>query len=178
LGEKISIIKIAFILLIVVGGILISIDWTTLKSQSFNFRTFIKGLPWALLCLLLHAIYFPLLSVLTANGHWEFKLFGIKIFAVVILIIIFVLIKKVKFQITGIRLLAGTLLGFLEVLGWIGLSLASSNSTGSIAIILALSQAPIVTPIAGIVLLKEKFALMQFVGLVFVIIGVTALTLV
>jgi len=178
LNERVGIIKILFILLMILGAILISIDWSNLKNRKLSLKSFTKGSQWALLCLVLHAIYFPALGNLTSKGNWEFKLLIIKIFAVIILFIIFVVIKKSKFVLTKNKILAGSLLGFLEIIGWIGLSFASNNSKGMIAIIITIgSSSPLITAIGARVLLKEKLHNIQYLGILVVIVGLTLVTL-
>lgn len=179
LGETVSLLSASFITLLVIGAILIGLDWDKLKLKKLGKDSFIKGLPWALLSLIVHAIYFPALGNLTASGQWEFKLLGIKAFALIILAITYIVIKKSKFVLTKNKLIAGTILGFLEVLGWIGLSYSSSNSTGMIAIIVALgSSAPLVTAIIARVYLKEKLHFMQYIGIMIVVIGLTLIALI
>ncbi|GEM_PF-1586268 len=178
LGEVIGINKILYIILMVVGAILISIDWSSFKGKRFSIKNFTKGLPWAILCLLLHAIYFPALGGLTASGNWEFKLLGIRIFVVMILTILFVIIQKQRFELTRKKVYAGILLGFLELVGWVGLSYASSNTIGIIAIIVALgSSSPLVTAIGARFYLKERLHTMQYVGIIIVVIGLTLIAI-
>ena len=179
LGDMIGVEKVGFIVLMAIGAIFIGLNWQEFKSKKLGLNSFMKGLPWALLSLLIHSIYFPALGNLTASGQWEFKLLGIKIFAVIILWIIFLAIKKSKFILTKGKIIAGTLLGFLEVLGWIGLSYASSNSTGMIAIIVALgSSTPLVTAIVARFYLNEKLHIMQYVGIITVVVGLTLIAIV
>ena len=171
-NEKITLLKVFFTLLMVIGVILISIDWTSIKTSKFGYNSFTKGLPWAILCLLIHSLYFPALGNLTSSGDWQFKLLGIKIFAIIFIFLIFVVFKKTKFEFTRNRLIAGALLGFLEIMGWVGLSFASSNTTGMIAIIIALgSSAPLITAIVAKYYLKENLHKMQYFGIVTVIVG-------
>lgn len=179
LNESIGYGKIFSIFLLVIGAILISIDWENFRTQRLSTNSFMKGLPWALLCLLIHAIYFPALGNLTSTGMWEVKLLGIKIFASMILIVLFVFIKRSEFVLTKEKVFAGTLLGLLEVIGWVGLSYASSNSTGIIAIIVALgSSAPLVTAIIARIYLKEKLNILQYLGILTVVIGLTLIALI
>lgn len=179
LEEQVSSSKVFFIFLLVIGAIIIGLDWNNLKTKKLGLKSFEKGLPWAIFSLFVHAIYFPALGNLTSTGEWEFKLLGIKVFAVIILLIIFLIIRKSEFKLTKDRIIAGTILGFLEIVGWIGLSYASSNSAGMIAIIVALgSSAPLVTSIVAKFYLKEKLNFMQYVGILIVVVGLTLIALV
>lgn len=178
LHEAVHFLTIVYILLLVFGAILISIDWADIKLNKFNKQSFSKGLPWALLSLLIHSIYFPSLGNVTSSGNWEIKLLIVKIFASIILFTWFVLIKKSKFILTKSKIWAGILLGLLEVVGWIGLSYASSNSIGLIAVIVALgSSAPLVTAIVARIYLKEKLHPFQYLGIIIVVVGLTLIAL-
>lgn len=178
LHEAVHFLTIVYILLLVFGAILISIDWADIKLNKFNKQSFSKGLPWALLSLLIHSIYFPSLGNVTSSGNWEIKLLIVKIFASIILFTWFVLIKRSKFVLTKNKILAGILLGLLEVVGWIGLSYASSNSIGLIAVIVALgSSAPLVTAIVARIYLKEKLHPFQYLGIIIVVVGLTLIAL-
>ncbi|MFS8130871.1 MAG: EamA family transporter [Candidatus Dojkabacteria bacterium] len=179
LHETVLPVKILFIILMVVGAIILVIDWNEVRKNGFDKKDLIKGLPWVLLCLLLHAIYFPALGNLTADGFWEFKLLGIKIFAFLILIVYFFVIQKNTVQGGKSRIGLGISLGLLEVLGWIGLSWASGNTVGQIAIIVAVgSSAPLVTAIVARVFLKEKLSWIQYFGVFLIFICLTAIALI
>lgn len=168
-GEIVAPVKVIFIILMVVSAIALGIDWNLVRKNGFDKKDLVKGLPWVILCLLLHAVYFPALGNLTASGFWEFKLLGIKFFALLILIVWFFVIQKNNVQGGKSRIVLGILLGLLEVLGWVGLSWASGNTVGQIAIIVVLgSSAPLVTAIVARLFLKEKLSWIQY-GAVFVI---------
>lgn len=175
LNEVIHTNKLIFIFLLVIGAILISIDWKSLKTKRFGLKSFTKGLPWAVLCLLINAIYLPLVGNFTASGNWEFLLFGIKTTTFIFLFILFVVIKRVKIEMHPRKLLVASLIGVLSTIGWIGLSFASNNSVGMIGVIVAIGSAwPLVTAIGGRFFLKERLHSMQYAGIIIV---VTALIL-
>jgi len=172
-------IKIGIIVLMVVGAVLVGVDFSGILKNGFDKKDLAKGLPWVLLCLLLHAIYFPALGGLTADSFWQFKLLGIKFFATLILFVIFFVIKKNNFVIDKVKVGFGALLGLLEVIGWIGLSWASGNTVGQIAIIVAIgSAAPLVTALFARIFLKEKLTWIQYAGVILIFICLTAIALI
>lgn len=178
LKEPTTLTRVGLILALVVGAIITGIDWNQVRKDGFDRRDLVKGLPWIILSLLAHAVYFPALSNLTAPGEWEFKLFGIKVFAVVLLFLIFGVIRRQKVTVDRYTARATTLLGFLEVVGWVGVSWASSASTGLTAIIIAIgNSSPLVTAILAFIVLKEKLSKLQYVGIAIMFASVILLAL-
>lgn len=176
--ERFSSLKILAIIMIVIGAIVTSIDFSKVKGGRLSAKSFEKGLGWVLLCLALHAIYFPLLGRFTADGSWELRLFGIKLLGTIILFVLFFVIRKIKFQGGANRLGLGFLLGFLEILGWSGIALASNVSDGMIALIIVIgSSAPIATGILARIFLKEKLNILQYIGVVITVISLAIIAL-
>jgi drug/metabolite transporter (DMT)-like permease len=179
LHEKLSAVKLLAVLMMVVGAIIVSLDWKKLRAEGLSKNSFVKGLGWVLVCLILHSIYFPALGAFTAHGNWETRLLGIKIFATLILFVLFFVVKRNKFAVSKDRIFYTGLLGFLEITGWVGLSYASNNSTGIIAIIVALgSTAPIVTAIFARIFLRERLQILQYCGIVLTIVCTVLLSVV
>lgn len=179
LGEVVSLAQALLILLIVIGALVTGLDWNMILKEKLSRNAFVKGLGWVLICLCLHAIYFPALGNLTAEGSWETRLLGIKVFATIFLAIIFIFLKKERFVLTRKRLSIGFLIGFLEVLGWVGLSYGSNNSEGLIAVIVALGSSGIViTAIFAKIFLKEKIHIVQYFGILLVFLGSIGVSLV
>lgn len=69
LNESIDLLKALLVLLVILGAILTSVDWQGVFKDGLDKKDLVKGLPWILLCLALHVVYFPLLSVYTGEEH-------------------------------------------------------------------------------------------------------------
>lgn len=178
LSEAIAPVKFIFVLLMVIGAIILGIDWQKVKQNGFQRKDLEKGIGWSLLCLALHAIYFPALGSFTGEGNWEFKLLAVKTVAFVLLVVIFFLLQRNKIQPTKDRIGFAILLGVLEVLGWIGIGWAAEGTSGMVGIIVALvSSAPLVTAILARIWLKEKLHPLQYVGIVIIVVGISLLSL-
>lgn len=177
-NERFTPLKIVAIIFIVLGAIVTSIDFEKVRKSGLSMKSFEKGLPWALLCLAFHAVYFPLLGRFAAEGSWETKLLGIKLVGTLILFIFFIIIKRIKFEGGRSRLGLGFMLGFLEVVGWSGIALASSLSEGMIALIIVIgSSAPIATAVLARIFLKERLSLLQYVGVLIIVISLAIIAL-
>lgn len=178
LDQPSSSLQLVFIVLMVIGGIVVSLDWNEVRKQGLQAKDFERGLGWILLCLLIHALYFPILSDFTAEGIWQIKLLGVKFFAVVFLVIIFALIQGQTIRVSMRKLPYVVLLGFLEIMGWVGLSWASNNSEGLTAVIIAIgSSAPIVTAILAYYFLAERISKIQYLGILIIIAALVGLSL-
>jgi len=178
LSQSIVPLKFGAILIIVLGAILVGVDVRSMFNGKLGKYEVVKGLPWVFVCLILHAIYFPALGGFTATGAWEVKLLGIKLTAAVLTLVIFVIFRKARFDLSSRAIKYTALLGLLEVIGWIGVSWASSNSTGLLAVIIAIgSSSTIVTAILARVWLKEKLQFMQYFGILLIVIAITLLAL-
>lgn len=180
LNESITPLKAVLVLLVILGALLTSVDWQGVFKDGFDKKDLVKGLPWILLCLLLHVIYFPLLSVYTGEELWETKLFFVKIISFVIFAGIFlVLRKKNQLKLPQInKMLAPSMAGIFEVIGWIGLSFAYVYAANQVGTVIALgSTSPLFTAIGAYIFLKERLKLLQYLGVVITLIGVIALSM-
>jgi len=178
LSEKLNLIKIGLIVLIVVGAILTSIKWGNVFKDGFDRNDLVRGLPWILLTIIIHAIYFPFLGQFTSSGSWEIRLLIIKMFASILIFSLFFLIQKKKITPPKNKIAFTSLLGLLEVIGWIGFTWTNSVNTGKTAIIIALqSSAALVTAVLAYIFLKERLSKLQYFGILLIIVCVTGLSL-
>src|SRR5690606_14607273 len=136
LGEMVNATQFIWVIILVLGAIITSLDWRKVISDGLDKNDFTKGLGWIILTLLLHAIYFPTLADFTAGNFWYIKLLGIKLVVAGLLIFIFRFLRRSEIKIKQRNIALYTVfLGFLEVIGWLGLSWASTNSEGLTAFI-------------------------------------------
>ena len=177
LGENGDYYKLLSIVLIILGAILTSIDWQGVIRDGFDKRDLAKGLPWVLVTLGLYIVYFPLLSVFMDSGNWEPRLFLIKLFSLVFLIGGFILTSKSQITIPKGKIFSTSLLGVLEVVGWIGLGVAFASTTKQAGSIIALSSiAPLFTAIGAYIFLKERLKSRQYIGVIVTLLGVIGLS--
>lgn len=177
-SEALSLSKIVFILLLVLGGITTSIDWKGVFLDGFDKKDLVKGSGWIAVTTLLHAIYFPLLGQFTSSGAWETKLLFIKLFSAVIIFVFFQIYKKQSLTIPKDRVMFTSLLGLLEVVGWAGFSWASNGTAGQTAILIAvLNSSALVTAVLAYFFLKEKLTIIQYIGIVVIVVSLTGLSL-
>lgn len=173
-------LKAFLVILVILGAILTSIDWTGVVKNGFDKKDIVKGMPWILLCLLLHIIYFPLLSVYTGENLWETKLFFVKIISFVIFAGIFLVMfkrKKVKLP-SRDKILAPSMAGIFEVIGWIGLSFAYVYAVNQVGTVIALgSTSPLFTAIGAYIFLKERLKPLQYLGVAITLVSVIGLSL-
>lgn len=178
LNETLEGIKYIFILLMVIGVIVISINWDEVFKNKFDKKDLMKGLPWMFATMLIHTLYFPLLGEFTEQGSWEIKLLFIKIFSAIILFMVFFLVQRKKILPPKNKILSTSLLGLLEVIGWSGFSWASNSTEGQKAIIItALNSGAMVTAILAYIILQEKLSKLQYLGILIIVIGLTGLSL-
>lgn len=177
-SETLPLNKVGFIALLVLGGIITSIDWHGVFKNGFDKKDLVKGFGWIAATTGLHALYFPLLGNFTSTGSWEMKLLLIKIFSAVALFIIFYLIKKEKILPPRDRVPFTSLLGLLEVIGWAGFSWATNSTEGQTAILIAaLNSSALVTAILAYFFLNEKLSKIQYLGILMIVASLTALSL-
>jgi len=180
LNESMTPLKAFLVVLVILGAILTSIDWKGVVKDGFDRKDIVKGMPWILLCLLLHIIYFPLLSVYTGEDLWETKLFFIKIISFVVFTGIFLVMfkrKKVKLP-SRDKIWAPSMAGIFEVIGWIGLSFAYVYAANQVGTVIALgSTSPLFTAIGAYIFLKERLKPLQYLGVVITLVSVIGLSL-
>lgn len=178
LSQSFQLNKFIFILWMVVGAVLTSIDWHGVFKDGLDKSDLVKGFGWIGLTTAIHALYFPLLGEFTSTGTWQSKLLLIKIFSAIIMFVFFYLITKQSVIPQKERLVFTSLLGLLEMIGWAGFSLANSNLTDSTAIVIGImSSAPLVTAVLAYFFLNEKLSKVQYLGIFVIIASLTGLSL-
>lgn len=177
-SETLPLNKLGFIVLLVLGAIVTSINWSGVFKDGFDKKDLVKGFGWIVLTTLLHAVYFPLLGNFTSTGSWESKLLFIKIFSTALIFIFFYLYKRQSVLPPKDKVLFTSLLGLLEVIGWAGFSWATNSTEGQTAILIAsLNSAALVTAILAYFFLNEKLSKIQYVGILMIIASLTGLSL-
>jgi len=165
------------IITIILGALILSVDWVGVFKDGLDKRDLVKGWPWILATMAIHTAYYPLLGQFTAVGSWETKLLLIKVFSAVVLAIIFGLVRRQKVLPPKSKLAFTSLLGLLELMGWAGFAWANSGSDGQTAVVLAvLNSAAVVTAVLAYFFLKEKLAKFQYFGIFLIIAGLTWLS--
>lgn len=170
--------KLGFIVLLVLGAIVTSINWSGVFKDGFDKKDLVKGFGWIVLTTLIHAVYFPLLGNFTSTGSWESKLLFIKIFSAILLFVFFYLYKKQSVLPPRDKIPFTSLLGLLEVTGWAGFSWATNSTEGQTAILIAsLNSAALVTAILAYFFLNEKLSKVQYIGILMIVASLTGLSL-
>lgn len=166
------------IAVLVLGGILTSVNWSGLFDGKLNGNELVKGWPWILATTAIHALYFPLLGQFTSVGSWETKLLLIKLFSAAILWLVFVVVRRQRVLVPRTKVAFTSLLGLLEMLGWVGYSWATSSSTGQTAVLIAvLNSAALVTAVWAYFVLNEKLSKIQYLGIALIVAGLSWLSL-
>lgn len=177
-SEVLALNKIIFILLLVLGAIITSINWADVFKDGFDKKDVVKGFGWIGATTLLHAFYFPMLGKFTATGSWESKLLLIKVVSTLLIYIIFRLIKKQSVLPPKELIPFTSLLGLLEVVSWAGFSWATSSTEGQTAVLIAaLNSAALVTAILAYFFLDEKLSRFQYLGILLIVASLTGLSL-
>jgi drug/metabolite transporter (DMT)-like permease len=172
--ETLNLAQFGSIGLLVIGAVITSIDWEGVRRDGLDWRDVVRGWPWILATLAIHAVYFPLLGQFTSTGSWESKLFLIKLFSAVVLWIVFVIIRREKVLPPREKIAFTSLLGLLELVGWAGYSWATSTSQGQTAVLIAiLNSAAVVTAIWAYFVLGEKLSRWQYAGIALLVVGLT-----
>jgi len=178
LKEPLAAYKFGFIALLVLGGIITSINWDDVFSNGFQKSDIVKGIGWIIATTLVHAVYFPFLGSFTAQGSWPTKLFFIKLFSAGLIFLYFAVIKKQRVLPPKEMIPFTSLLGFLEMTGWAGFSWATNTTKGQTAILIAaLNSSALVTAVLAYFFLHEKLSKFQYLGIVIIIAGLTGLSL-
>lgn len=166
------------VLLLVVGALLTGVQWAGVMDGKLNGNELVKGWPWILATTLIHALYFPLLGQFMSVGSWETKLLLIKLFSAVILWLVFAVVRRERVLVPKEKLAFTSLLGLLEILGWVGYSWATSNSAGQTAVLIAvLKSATLVTAVWAYFVLNEKLSKVQYLGITLIVAGLSWLSL-
>jgi drug/metabolite transporter (DMT)-like permease len=179
LSQSINIFQGLSIIFIVIGSILVSVNWIEVMRKGFGSQNVVAGLPWIIATLLIHAVYFPILGEVTATGSWQIKLLLIKIFSAIIMFVIFYIVRREKVMPPKSLIPFTSLLGLLEVIGWAGLSWGSSNTDIETSILIAIVQtAPaLFTALLAYIFLKEKLTPIQYFGMAVIIFCIAVISM-
>ncbi|KKQ35677.1 MAG: hypothetical protein US52_C0018G0005 [candidate division WS6 bacterium GW2011_GWA2_37_6] len=174
-GEDFGILKMALVIVIVTGILLLSIDLDELRK---NKKSNIKGIAYAICIFLIYGIFTPLWDKFIAQGGWPF-IVEIERFVILFFSLFFLLLKSKRLELridkkslyytVAIALCIGT---GSTVFGW---GLYNSTQTSIIA---AISSAyPLVVALVAYIFLRERLRPNQYVGIVVVLIGLILITL-
>lgn len=172
-GEVISHLQILYVILIVVGTVLTSLDIrSVLRSKKSRFV--MAGTEYAILTLFIWGLFFFLLSYLTTKLNW----FVVSLFITIlttVLLAIYCTSAKIKAIPEKRSVPLIILIGIIATISIISYNLGVTY--GYTAIVAPVSSAsPIITVSLALVILKEKLQLDQKIGIILVIAGIILLT--
>ncbi len=174
--ESLSLLKVLFILLIILGSICVSLDFDFFKQGKINF---LKGFKEAAISALLFGIIFlPFNKYLTENADLLFVNFLTRLFSLLILVFIaFFARKTLKLELKNNKdNLVLLSVGVLDVSALLSLSFGLSN--GLAVIVAPISQSlSIVTILLAVIFLKEKLKINQIIGIVMTVSGIILLSI-
>jgi uncharacterized membrane protein len=171
-GEVISHLQILYVILIVVGTVLTSLDIrSVLRSKKSRFV--MAGTEYAILTLFIWGLFFFLLSYLTTKLNW----FVVSLFITIlttVLLAIYCTSAKIKAIPEKRSVPLIILIGIIATISIISYNLGVTY--GYTAIVAPVSSAsPIITVSLALVILKEKLQLDQKIGIILVIAGIILL---
>jgi drug/metabolite transporter (DMT)-like permease len=167
---------VVFIIIMICGAILVSVDWRDLQKNGLGKEDIAKGLGWMLLAMLLHAVYFPSLYEFTSAYEWQSVLLIIKIFSSLIIFLVFFVIRRESIIPPTKYIPQTSLLGLFEILGWAGYTFAATNADNSIVITALTSVSALFTAMLAFLILKEKLATLQYLGIVLITVGIIGIS--
>ncbi len=174
--EKLNIFQFLCILAVVLGIILISINFRDFKnSHLFDKKS---GIGLALLAALFWGIYFFLIKIPTQHFGTYFTSFLVE--TVILISALISLFWTKKFD---LRLPDGMTTSYLFLVS-ITVSIGvlfyyQALNTGSVAIVSAIgSSAPLIVTMYGAIFMKERLKLQQYCGMVVILLGIIGLSIV
>ncbi len=171
-GQRLSLIQIPALLALLVGILLVSVNFDELKK---NGLTLTKGVKETLLAALFFGIiYWPFNEFISEHLDWRLSTLLIKIVAVVFVFLFSILKKenlKISSKVSVKFLIFIVLTGILEAVGVLGTSFGLSF--GDSVIVGPISSAlTLVTVSLAVIFLKEKLSKIQLLGIVMTVGGI------
>jgi bacterial/archaeal transporter family protein len=176
LSYSVTLFVVMMIVVLIVGSIMISVDWRDINKTGIGKDDIVKGLGWMFLSMILYAIYFPLLFEITTAYTWQIVLLMIKLFSTIILVVVFGLIRKEKCIPERKYIPQTSLMGIFEILGWSAYALASVSTDNAIIITALTASSTLFTAIFAYLVLRERLSIPQYIGIILITIGVIGIT--
>lgn len=174
LGEKFSQFKIVTLIIIILGIILTAIDLKSFR-RDIKSKNLSKGVPDALMVLLIFGVYVPFWAKFIAEPGWAIWVILVRVILCLFLLTYQLLLLKSDLRFNGLKMLyLLVLVSIFEALGSLGSSWGYHSSIGNTSIISALvSTYPLMTAILAFTFLKERLAVNQYFGIALIILGLT-----
>lgn len=166
LGAVVPVGDWIFIIIMILAAVIVTVDIKGLVSNGLDKKDLVQGIGWILVAMVAHAVYFPLLGAFIESGQIFPKLLYIKIFATFwFLLFSLATIRKLPFP--KIRKIAPlSLLGFFEMIGWIGFGFALFQNNDQIGLVsAALNAGILITAVLAFFILKERLKFSQYIGI-------------
>lgn len=167
--EHFSFLKGAALSLVLAGMFTTAVDFRKLKD-GFQSSDFSKGIPQAMLSLLIFGLYVPFWDAFLERGGWMFWLIIVRLIMASIVFAYYLFIKKKSLLLKNKSLFSWLFLAtFFEVLATMGNTWALNASTGTTSIIVALTSAfSLVTAGMAFIFLRERLAFNQYLGIILI----------
>jgi uncharacterized membrane protein len=173
-GEAMSGTKIFFLLLVLAGVFLTSVDFRKLRD-GVSAGDFSKGIPEILVFFVIVGLYIPFWNRFLNTEGWIFWVFMVRIILSSLLLIYMLFIKKVGIGVRGKPLILLLIfVALFEAVASFGSSWGFHNSVNATSIVASVSSAyPLITVLLGFIFLKERLALNQYIGIAVIIAGLS-----
>lgn len=168
-GESISTISALLLGLAFVGILLTSFDFKELKNDKLDKKDLIKGVPEAILSVVLFSFWFPFWDDFVSHGNWLFLLLGQRA-VMASLLFLFTKVKKIPTKINSKEVWKWLfVIGGLDVFAYLALTwgYGKSNLTSVVSMLSAGFSLP--TLIMARIFLKEKLKFVQQIGVVVIL---------
>lgn len=170
LGQRLDGWQIPAIIMVIVGIILVSINFNDLKKNGFSL---LVGVKETILASIAFGIFWNLSQMLSGSIGWISLTFFVKIISIILMIIFSIIFKKEKLFEKNVK-------NFLPVIALVGIletfAVASVNfglSIGELVIVTPISSAlSIVTISMAVIFLKEKISKTQTIGILMTVVGI------
>lgn len=171
-GETFSNLKILSLILVITGVIFTAIDPRGLKN-GIDKKDLSKGVPEALLFLVICGVYVPLWDRFLEGSGWVVWVILVRLILAFFLIIYqkSILKKTISFKLNNIVYIL-LLVSFFEALGSVGNSWGLHASANTTSIVTAITSTyPLPTAILAFLFLKERLVPSQYMGIGLIVTG-------
>lgn len=176
-GEDFTIVKTVGILIALIGIVITSLDFNELKD-GFQLKDFARGLGYAVLALVIYGLFVPFYDSFLEQPGWAWLMI---LLDVPLLLAVFVSIKlsKQKIQKKDFTdpkwiIMSALMMGIMIIAYAAGLKFSSQTSIMAAVA----SSYPLSILIGGRLVLNEKLAKNQYVGIGIIVVGIIVMSLV
>lgn len=176
-NEQFSQFKIGSLVLMILGILVVAYNKSFFADLKTN--NWAKGVPEALIVLFINGLYVPFWDQFLVGSGWIVWVILRRIIMVLAFCLYGLLIKKQKLQIQNKHIWYWLILiAFFEAIGSFGNSWGYRFSIDATSIVAAISSTyPMITVVLARVFLGEKLIKHQYIGLLMIIIGIIASSL-